>query len=1336
MDDSLFTTHDSKGKANRRQSGQRCLASDHLDAFSDGELNVFTANNEPHRPRQSSLIFLTTVIASFAYVIFFICQSTCTVDAHSLNSTPGSSECGDVFCLHGRCFDGRCVCDRGWQGSACHRCGGRIKLDSPSGYITDGLTNYSTDLQCTWLIDSGSKDTIIRLQLVEFETECSWDHLYIFDGDSLFAPLIAAYSGLLVRNGFSYQEVPEVVSYSGTAYLYFYSDAAYNMSGFNVSYVLNGCPKNCSGHGACSQEGACICDGGWHGNACDRPVCPSGCSSNGICDKENSKCICSEGFIGSDCSQLKSDGSWQLMPGSEEFAGRALHASAVDNDVLWITGGEYFKQQLPSKSLPFMIKYDFITQSWNRVESQTEPPFRFGHTLTPYKGKLYMYGGLTANGTVSSELWIFNTYTLTWFHDRKSVNGKNHAICSLEYCGPIGVVGHTATLVDDRIIFIFGHSALYGYVNIVQEYNISSGSFSLISTNGALIKGGFGHSAAFDSGSRLIFVYGGYHSFGSDSVLVDYLYAYDPDVHMWTLMSSSSSPRYLHGAVVMNGVMLVYGGNGHNATSDNAGDKCFSPSFMMYHIECDTWYTLKDASSALRSTFETGRFGHSTVIYDGSIYVYGGFNGVMLNSLLKYTPGNCSSHSDQLSCERAKPGRICAFNSESSICQSITSPSSSKPSSSLVTGHRNIFLFSEKNPWRDRCDRYSNSTHPCNRQVTCESCLDNNYGCVWCADSCHAKQCPKQGIKSTSKISSCANDLILTSNCDKLHNCHACHTEPYCGWQTREHKCFTFVKDVGNVTQKVHVDASIRQSCDVPCYQRPTCETCSAGPSCMWCGSLQRCIESNAYAAIFPMAQCMEWTIHSNKCTNCSDIQTCDKCQQNPRCGWCDDGSGTGVGKCLEGAAKGPYVWSPDGPKYTSGVCSKSNWFFTSCPDCQCNGHSRCHPGTTECQKPCMNLTEGSHCQHCLASYYGNPVNGGQCKPCNCHGHSVLCNRETGKCHCTTKGIIGESCEKCDEQNHYFGNPTEKGGSCYYNLTIDFQYTFNMSKVDDKYLTRINFMNVPMKPDVDVDFTITCSKSAYVNISIGSRKYKYLFEYLKCNKQVDVTIVVILIFFHFPDSLPVRTLHEVLDCGSFKLRFSHDEHLFGIENTTFYVNVYRFDTPFILQISFSQHRTLDLLQFFVTFSSCFLTLLIIAAILWKIKQRYDMYRRRQQLFLELQSMASRPFSGINLDLEKEPAGSREGDVFLPWKNNNPTPVALEPCSTGKAAVLSLIVRLPTGGTGNVPAGQTGLAIASALVSLGTLDHKFVKDTPEPSGPCKHLTCTTKCVTAESSPTVL
>lgn len=46
------------------------------------------------------------------------------------------------------------------------------------------------------------------------------------------------------------------------------------------------------------------------------------------------------------------------------------------------------------------------------------------------------------------------------------------------------------------------------------------------------------------------------------------------------------------------------------------------------------------------------------------------------------------------------------------------------------------------------------------------------------------------------------------------------------------------------------------------------------------------------------------------------------------------------------------------------------------------------------------------------------------------------------------------------------------------------------------------------------------------------------------------------------------------------------------------------------------------------YSRCFLLLLLLAAVLWKIKQKYDMFRRRQRLFVEMEQMASRPFSEV------------------------------------------------------------------------------------------------------------
>lgn len=44
------------------------------------------------------------------------------------------------------------------------------------------------------------------------------------------------YSGLIIPQNSPDYIIPELTASSGSAYLYFYSDAAYNMSGFTIEY--------------------------------------------------------------------------------------------------------------------------------------------------------------------------------------------------------------------------------------------------------------------------------------------------------------------------------------------------------------------------------------------------------------------------------------------------------------------------------------------------------------------------------------------------------------------------------------------------------------------------------------------------------------------------------------------------------------------------------------------------------------------------------------------------------------------------------------------------------------------------------------------------------------------------------------------------------------------------------------------------------------------------------------------------------------------------------------------------------------------------------------------
>lgn len=44
------------------------------------------------------------------------------------------------------------------------------------------------------------------------------------------------YSGLMYTDNYAVRRLPEIVTTSGYALIHFYSDIAYNMSGFNISY--------------------------------------------------------------------------------------------------------------------------------------------------------------------------------------------------------------------------------------------------------------------------------------------------------------------------------------------------------------------------------------------------------------------------------------------------------------------------------------------------------------------------------------------------------------------------------------------------------------------------------------------------------------------------------------------------------------------------------------------------------------------------------------------------------------------------------------------------------------------------------------------------------------------------------------------------------------------------------------------------------------------------------------------------------------------------------------------------------------------------------------------
>jgi hypothetical protein len=496
----------------------------------------------------------------------------------------------------------------------------------------------------------------------------------------------------------------------------------------------------------------------------------------------------------------------------------------------------------------------------------------------------------------------------------------------------------------------------------------------------------------------------------------------------------------------------------------------------------------------------------------------------------------------------------------------------------------------------------------------------------------------------------------------------------------------------------------------------------------------------------------------------------------------------------------------------------------------------------------CLNNTQGEYCSQCKRGYFGNARNNGTCVPCDCGQQAASCEATSGRCHCMTKGVVGSRCDVC-ETPKYTGRPTLLEGSCFYNLTTDYQFTFNLNKESDRHYTRINFVNHPTRgTDDDIDFIIRCLReNALINVTFveeynqfdaeleqldaspGTAEVGYLYDETSRLQLVvlspsatnrrngttsasygfarNLTTVTTSRSSSAPSTInyghgygygsnspmhasynyyfgPISNQYAILtqiNCTSTEFKFTFSNREFGYANknvnSTFVVYVYDFQTPITIQVAFSRRSRIQLLHFFITFFGCLLSLLAIAFITWKSKQRYDRYRRQRQIMLQMEQMASRPFATLMIDVTDEhyskmpklsydqtqnmayvheeaaiaraaatkASTSRLNDSKLsPTINNNNNtqkgslsrrddsseaeadtemtvvspgpsisklvervpsfkimPVAVEPFSNNKTAIVTCLMRLPQGGLGTTPKGTSPLVLASSHVQVSS-----------------------------------
>ncbi|KAG8543384.1 hypothetical protein GDO81_024805 [Engystomops pustulosus] len=84
-----------------------------------------------------------------------------------------------------------------WVGSAASGdCKGqRTVLRTFPGFVSDGPGNYSVNGNCEWLIEAPNSNYRVLLRFLFMDTECTYDYLFVYDGDSYSDRLLASLSG-------------------------------------------------------------------------------------------------------------------------------------------------------------------------------------------------------------------------------------------------------------------------------------------------------------------------------------------------------------------------------------------------------------------------------------------------------------------------------------------------------------------------------------------------------------------------------------------------------------------------------------------------------------------------------------------------------------------------------------------------------------------------------------------------------------------------------------------------------------------------------------------------------------------------------------------------------------------------------------------------------------------------------------------------------------------------------------------------------------------------------------------------------------------------------------
>lgn len=264
-------------------------------------------------------------------------------------------------------------------------------------------------------------------------------------------------------------------------------------------------------------------------------------------------------------------------------------------------------------------------------------PRRVNHAAVAVGDKIYSFGGYCTGEDYKiqrpMDVHILDSVSLRWIALSIPESGSQQY-----FSAPFQRYGHTAVPYGE-LIYIWGGRNDISACNQLFCFNTVTLQWSKPKTQGQAPGARDGHSSCVINSKMYIF--GGYEEeldqFSQDVYVLDF------KTMIWHHIKAKGRPprrRDFHSATAIGQYMYIFGGRGGRiGLFYSQDDEIYCNQIMCFDTINQTWNELKTTGPR-----PLGRRSHSAFLYNGDLYIFGGYNGIYnlhFADLFRFDPVSC-----------------------------------------------------------------------------------------------------------------------------------------------------------------------------------------------------------------------------------------------------------------------------------------------------------------------------------------------------------------------------------------------------------------------------------------------------------------------------------------------------------------------------------------------------------------------------------------------------------------------------------------------------------------------------------------------------------------------